>query len=84
MLSMEGARIYDLDSHPSRVKEWFQLENMKAKGAKTKKDAEGEVNPCVLRSTKGAPKEHQRNTKGAPKEHQRNTKGALKEHQRNT
>ena len=30
MLSMEGARIYDLDSHPSRVKEWFQLENMKA------------------------------------------------------
>jgi predicted ATPase len=30
MLSMEGARIYDLDSHPSCVKEWFQLENMKA------------------------------------------------------
>lgn len=30
ILSMEGARIYDLDSHPSRVKEWFQLENMKA------------------------------------------------------
>ena len=30
MLSMEGARIYDLDSHPSRIKEWFQLENMKA------------------------------------------------------
>ena len=30
MLSMEGARIYDLDSHPSHVKEWFQLDNMKA------------------------------------------------------
>ena len=30
MLSMEGARIFDLDSHPSYVKEWFQLENMKA------------------------------------------------------
>ena len=30
LLSMEGARIYDLDSHPSHVKEWFQLENMKA------------------------------------------------------
>ena len=29
MLSMEGARIFDLDTHPSRVKEWFQLENMK-------------------------------------------------------
>ena len=25
-----GARIYDLDSHPSHVKEWFQLDNMKA------------------------------------------------------
>lgn len=30
ILSMEGARIYDLDSHPSNVKEWFQLDNMKA------------------------------------------------------
>jgi len=30
MLSMEGARIYDLDSHPSHVKEWFLLDNMKA------------------------------------------------------
>ena len=29
MLSMQGARIYDLDSHPSVVKEWWQLENMK-------------------------------------------------------
>ena len=30
ILSMERARIYDLDSHPSNVKEWFQLDNMKA------------------------------------------------------
>ena len=30
MLSMHGARIFDLDSRPSRVKEWWQLENMKA------------------------------------------------------
>ena len=29
MLSMQGARIYDLDSHPSVVREWWQLENMK-------------------------------------------------------
>ena len=29
MLSMQGARIYDLDSHPSIVREWWQLENMK-------------------------------------------------------
>ena len=29
MLSMQGARIYDLDSHPSVVKECWQLENMK-------------------------------------------------------
>lgn len=29
MLSMQGARIYDLDSHPSVVKEWWKLENMK-------------------------------------------------------
>lgn len=30
MLSMEGARIYDLDSYPSYIKEWYQLDNMKA------------------------------------------------------
>ena len=29
MLSMQGAKIYDLDSHPSVVKEWWELENMK-------------------------------------------------------
>lgn len=29
MLSMQGARIYDLDSHPSVTKEWWQLDNMK-------------------------------------------------------
>ena len=29
MLSMYGARIFDLDSRPSRVKEWWQLDNMK-------------------------------------------------------
>lgn len=29
MLSMKGARIYDLDSHPSVTKEWWQLDNMK-------------------------------------------------------
>jgi hypothetical protein len=26
---MQGARIYDLDSHPSVTKEWWQLDNMK-------------------------------------------------------
>ena len=30
MLSMEGARIYDLDSYPYYIKEWYQLDNMKA------------------------------------------------------
>lgn len=30
MLSMEGARIYDLDNSPVRQREWFELENMKA------------------------------------------------------
>lgn len=30
MLSLQGARIYDLDSRPVRTKEWYQLENMKA------------------------------------------------------
>lgn len=30
LLSIQGARIYDLDSHPSTQKEWFQLENMKS------------------------------------------------------
>jgi predicted ATPase len=29
MLSMEGARIYDLDSKPSKVKQWYELDNMR-------------------------------------------------------
>lgn len=29
-LSMQGARIYDLDSRPAREREWQELENMKA------------------------------------------------------
>ena len=29
MLSLHGARIFDLDSRPSKVKEWWQLDNMK-------------------------------------------------------
>jgi predicted ATPase len=29
MLSIQGACIYDLDSHPSVVRKWWQLENMK-------------------------------------------------------
>ena len=28
MLSIEGAKIYDLDSHPVSVKPWYQLQNM--------------------------------------------------------
>lgn len=29
ILSMEGARIYDLDSQPSQIRQWFELDNMK-------------------------------------------------------
>ena len=29
MLSMDNAKIYDIDSKPSYVKEWYELENMK-------------------------------------------------------
>lgn len=29
MLSLEGARIYDLDARPARIREWYELENMK-------------------------------------------------------
>lgn len=29
-LSMENARIYDLDSRPVRIREWYELENMQA------------------------------------------------------
>ena len=29
LLSMDNAKIYDLDNKPSLVKEWYQLENMK-------------------------------------------------------
>ena len=28
MLSIEGAKIYDLDSHPVSIKPWYQLQNM--------------------------------------------------------
>ena len=30
LLSMQGARIYDLDARPCEEKEWYELENMKA------------------------------------------------------
>jgi len=30
MLSMKGARIYDLDHNPLWQREWYELENMKA------------------------------------------------------
>jgi len=30
LLAMEGARIYDLDSRPAAVREWWQLENTRA------------------------------------------------------
>ena len=30
MLSMQGARIYDLDHNPVWQREWYELENMKA------------------------------------------------------
>ena len=29
MLSIEHARIYDLDAKPARIREWYQLENMR-------------------------------------------------------
>lgn len=29
LLAMQGARIYDLDAHPSEIKEWWELENTK-------------------------------------------------------
>ena len=28
MLSIESARIYDLDARPARIREWYELENM--------------------------------------------------------
>ena len=30
LLSMQGARIYDLDARPCEEKEWYELENMKS------------------------------------------------------
>jgi hypothetical protein len=29
MLSIEHARIYDLDARPVRMREWYELENMR-------------------------------------------------------
>lgn len=29
MLSLEGARIYDLDARHARIRKWYELENMK-------------------------------------------------------
>lgn len=29
MLSLEGARIYDLDARLARIREWYELENKK-------------------------------------------------------
>lgn len=29
LLAMDGARIYDLDSHPAEIKDWWELENTK-------------------------------------------------------
>ena len=30
ILSLEGARIYDLDSRPTQIRQWYELENMSA------------------------------------------------------
>jgi predicted ATPase len=40
MLSIEGARIYDLDARPARVREWYELENMQTYYQLFKKNAD--------------------------------------------
>ena len=40
MLSIEGARIYDLDARPARIREWYELENMQTYYQLFKKNAD--------------------------------------------
>ncbi len=40
MLSIEGARIYDLDGRPARIREWYELENMRTYYELFKKNAD--------------------------------------------